>query len=428
MTRPQDRPLAPRPLPLHLMMAGATWMSSRAALPLLKNGSLPLSETLGREDPAKTSRQSQQRARDLAKLQESLASAPDETLYSALDQEIQSRARALIDGIDAYRRHPYRRAVPEPPLLWQAGTTRLLDYGALAERPDAPPLLVVPSLINRAYILDLTQDLSLLRWLAAAGYRPLLVDWGAPGKAERDFTLTDYIAGRLEDALDAVLESTGTRPVAMGYCMGGLLALGLAVRRQTDLAGLVLMATPWNFHGDSPAQGKMLAGLLAPLAPLLELAGELPVDVIQALFACLDPMMVPRKFQAFARLDPDSPKACAFVALEDWLNDGVPLSLPVARECLAGWYGNNSTQQGEWRLAGRPVDPADLSLPCLCLIPSQDRIVPPASASALGQALPDCDSLTLPVGHIGMVVSGNAKSKVWEPLLTWLKSRPAPSA
>ena len=40
---------------------------------------------------------------------------------------------------------------PEPPTLWSAGATRLLDYGP-ARRP---PLLVVPSLINRAYILDL---------------------------------------------------------------------------------------------------------------------------------------------------------------------------------------------------------------------------------------------------------------------------------
>ncbi len=50
-------------------------------------------------------------------------------------------------------------------MLWRDGSTRLLDY-----RPaGGAPLLVVPSLINRAYILDLAPGRSLLRHLAEAG-------------------------------------------------------------------------------------------------------------------------------------------------------------------------------------------------------------------------------------------------------------------
>jgi polyhydroxyalkanoate synthase len=67
---------------------------------------------------------------------------------------------------------------------------------------------------------------------------------------------------------------------------------------------------------------------------MLRQAGELPVDVIQALFAGLDPLLVVRKFVKFAGLDPASPSAAQFVALEDWLNDGVPLAAEVTRECL----------------------------------------------------------------------------------------------
>src|SRR3546814_17470322 len=95
------------------------------------------------------------------------------------------------------------------------------------------PVLVVPSLFNRGYILDLSAGRSFLRWLADQGFRPFLVDWDSPGEAERRFDLTDYVAGRLEAALNVVLDATGGRPVAvLGYCMGGLLALALAQRRR----------------------------------------------------------------------------------------------------------------------------------------------------------------------------------------------------
>ena len=403
----------PRPLGLTLTAAALTWASSRAAWPLLKSGSLPWKADL------------RQTAADL---QASLANLDPDTATAALERQIRRRQRALLDGIDAYRRHPYHRDLPPAPEVWREGTTRLLDYGALApgkKGAAGPPVLVVPSLINRATVLDLTAESSLLRWLAAQGVRPYLVDWDQPGAEERRFTLTDYIAGRLESALDAVMAASGRRPALLGYCMGGLLALALAQRRSKDLSGLALLATPWDFHTDSGAQGAQAAAAAAMLSPFLDFLGELPVDLIQALFAGLDPQLVVRKFLAFSRMDPAHPKAAAFVALEDWLNDGVPLAAPVARECLDGWYGANTPAAGQWRVAGKVVDPARLDLPSLCIIPSADRIVPPASAAALCAAIPGAETLQPAAGHIGMVVGGRAESLVWQPLLTWLKARAA---
>ncbi len=283
----------------------------------------------------------------------------------------------------------------------------------------------MPSLVNRAYILDLSTEHSLLRWLAAeTGLRPLLVDWDAPGELEKKFTLTDYIAGRLDGAFDAALaESTNGGPIAVaGYCMGGLLALALAIRRQADVSRLALLATPWNFHAERVAQAEAASQAIAAAAPLLEAYGELPVDVIQSMFAGLDPFLVLRKFIAFAKLDPTSSKAEQFVALEDWLNDGVPLAGPVAEECLTGWYGENTPHRLEWRVDGKIVDPAAFTKPALVLVPQQDRIVPPSSASALGEALPAATTETLPFGHIGMVAGARAKEAVWGPLAQWLSA------
>jgi poly[(R)-3-hydroxyalkanoate] polymerase subunit PhaC len=369
-------------------------------------------------------------------LRQDLSGADPADFAQAVEVEVSRRLTALAQGLQAYRHHPYRRALADPPVIWQEGSSRLLDYGALpevdeagpAKAPPRPTVLVVPSLINRAYVLDLTAERSLLRWLARQGLRPLLVDWGSPGAEERGFTLTDYIAGRLERALDAALEPGAAAPLVLGYCMGGLLALGLALRRQQELSGLVLLATPWDFHAENAPHSRLAAACLPLLSPLLETAGEMPVDLLQALFASLDPQLVVRKFIAFGRLDPASDKARNFVALEDWLNDGVPLAAPVARECLGRWYGDNATAKGQWRLAGKAVDPGALKLPTLAVIPAQDRIVPPASACALAEAIPGAEQLRPATGHIGMVVSGQAEKTIWQPLLTWIRATAAGAA
>src|SRR3546814_9583320 len=112
-----------------------------------------------------------------------------------------------------------------------------------------------------------------------------------------------------------------------------------------------------DWSSDVCSSDLMAAAALPLIAPLLEVAGEMPVDLLQRLFASLDPQLVVRKFLAFGRLDAASRKAEEFVALEDWLNDGVPLAAPVARECPGRWSGDNATPRGQWRSAGCPVDP-----------------------------------------------------------------------
>jgi polyhydroxyalkanoate synthase len=339
----------------------------------------------------------------------------------ALDDEVRQRLDTFMRGVQAYREHPYHRPLTDPPVCWKEGTTRLLDYGAIdpAAR-DGHPVLVIPSLVNRGYVLDLTPERSLMRTMAARGLRPFLVDWGRPGDLERSFTLTDYIAGRLEAALEAVLIITGRRPAVLGYCMGGLLALALAQRRPRDTGPLAFLATPWDFSADAPASVAGLPGAEPWMGAMIDATGSLPTDMIQTLFFSLDPMMVIRKFLHFAELEAESAKARAFVALEDWLNDGVPLSAPVAREALFGWYGRNTPQTGEWRIAGRTVDPRQVRNPSLVMVPARDRIVPPASARALAAVLPNAVRADIALGHIGMVVSQAAPDRAWNTLFDWL--------
>ena len=395
----------PRPLPLHLMMTAHLWMGSNAGLPLLK-GALPPWSVPFWNGPM---------AERVAALREAAADVDADRLAAALDEELNRRLDAFLSGVSLYRSHPYRRPASRTETVWQEGTTRLLAYAPPATRKGTPhraPVLLVPSLINRAYVLDLMPGASFVDSLTEAGHPVYLVDWGAPGGAERTFTLTDYVGGRLLDALEHVSEASGRPAAVIGYCMGGLLALPLGLLAGERVASMVLMATPWDFRADRSAEACL--PMVSHLASwCVETLGELPVDAVQAMFAATDPYLAVRKFAAFAHMDPASDRARRFVAIEDWLNDGVPLAGQVARECLFGWYGGGTPEAGEWRVAGRPVRPELLSVPTLSVIPLKDRIVPPASARRLSERLPGNRRLEPAFGHIGMIASETAPRVLW---------------
>lgn len=135
-----------------------------------------------------------------------------------------------------------------------------------------------------------------------------------------------------------------------------------------------------------------------------------------------DPIVALRKFRRFAGLDQNSLAARNFVAVEDWLNDGVALALPVADEALLGWYGANTPGNGAWSVGNVAIDPAAVSCPSLVVVPGSDRLVPPASAAAVIPLLRNAASLDLPLGHIGMVVGSSAERSLWAPLAEWIRA------
>lgn len=396
----------PRPLPLHLGAAMMMWQSSFAALPIARHGLLPWKAPLDAK---------------AATLQNDLEAANPDTLTAALSAETSRRAETFLSAIDAYRHHPYRRRMKEPSVIWSAGAARLLDYGALAgASPGAPVVLLVPSLINRAYILDLQPRRSFARYLVRRGLRPMLLDWGTPGAEEQTYGLDDYILTVLNGALSAACTAGGGPVALLGYCMGGLLTLPAALARPSDVAALINLATPWDFHADGGVQRDLVMAMFGPFRQVLGGLGNMPVDLLQAMFAGLDPLLALRKFTDFAALDSDSAKARNFVALEDWLNDGVPLAGPVADACLFAWYGENQTALGNWQVGGKPVRPEALTMPFLNVVPSSDRIVPPNSALALSDCVPHAETLRPSLGHIGMMVSPRAPRELWRGLADWL--------
>ncbi|MCF8466922.1 MAG: alpha/beta fold hydrolase [Sneathiella sp.] len=397
--------LGPRPLALHLGLATTTVASSLATLPMQKPGGLPWSSELP------------ERADDFVDRLEEYGSSE---LIQALAIHGSEMVQEMIDGIRQYHQHPYRRPPRSRPILWQAGTTSLIDCSPDAP-PDAPVAVFVPSLINRSYILDLMPDRSLVDYLAERGIHPLLLDWDAPGETEKDFYLSDYILDRICPALDFTADMFPGAPLHLaGYCMGGTLAAAAAQRRQDRLKSFIALAAPWDFHADLGGQAKILLGQREVWSNILTGFGELPVDLLQTLFTSLDPNLGLRKFSKFSKMDMASERATEFVALEDWLNDGFPLVKGVAAECFDKWYGQNEPNLNRWQVGGQIVRPQEIKVPSLIAVPKTDKIVPRPSALALASALPEAKVITPPSGHIGMVTSRQARDGLWRELGGWI--------
>ena len=409
--------LGPRPLGLHMAIEGWIQQISCAGLMPSKNGWPPWNQTL--PNPLQVlAAEKQKQKPDLLQgtWTEHIEPAP---FIDAVHRGARDRLESFVAGIKAYQTHAHFRSFQAPPSIWSNGSASLIAYGDAEGRV---PVLFIPSLINRAYILDLAEDRSLVRTAAGADLRVYLLDWGEPNAAEKNFAIEDYVDGVVIPALEEIKRRTGHKPIVVGYCMGGTLALAPTILRPDLVSGLALLAAPWDFHIESESSRFFLQLARQPLEIMLDAEGCASVDLLQALFASLDPTLAGRKFRRFARLRQGSTQAQQFVELEDWLNDGVPLAAPVAREVLFGWYGANDPILGRWRVGDVAINPSRIACPTVAFIPGQDRIVPPASARSLADAIPQATVHDVDIGHIGMIAGGSAPRRVYEPLIRWLKA------
>jgi len=329
--------------------------------------------------------------------------------------ESPERRTAALAGLRAFQEASRGRPRKLAPVRFRKGRVRLRDYRAKGE--TGRPLIVVPSLINAAHILDLSPDVSLMRWLATTGVRPLLVDWGDPPPRDRSMDLTAHVEQILLPLIAKVTERYGEPPVLAGYCLGGTMTLAAA--SAAEVAGLALIAAPWRFAGFGSGRAD-IAALWTAAKPSCELMGLVPVEVLQSGFWRLDPGKTVAKYEAFARMQPGSPAWKAFIAVEDWANGGAPLPYAAGRQLMEDFVGGDMPGNGAWRVGGSIIDPARLDCPAIDFVSRHDRIVPAASAADL----PDRHDVA--AGHVGMIIGSRRRAELWEPLAGWLSALPRP--
>jgi polyhydroxyalkanoate synthase len=319
-------------------------------------------------------------------------------------------------GIQAYLAAP-RQAREEYPEIARAGRVTLRDASAhlsLATCP-LPPVVIIPSMVNRGYVLDLMPGHSLVEALRNGGHKVLLIDWGQP--ETEILTLDQIITTHLLPLLKtAALQG----PVGVvGYCMGGLLGLaGSILAGPSIVSKLGLIATPWDFSV-TPSSGHMLAARPV-LEPWLHSQKVIPAEAMQQYFWLLDPWSPVRRLMAYGKASGE--QRAYLTALEDWLNDGLALDAPIAKEILLDWYADNRTVGGNWQINGQKISPSELKIPLWAAIGQRDTLVPPGCAMPLIAQGHGAQLVMADAGHVGLVVGRSAPAKVYAPLAAWLKS------
>lgn len=327
----------------------------------------------------------------------------------------QNKRLSMIEGLKLYQSHPFRRPTTNDSVIWENGTVSLRHIPATGRHH----LLLVPSMINRSVILDLLPGQSFARWLAAQGIDVYILDWGEPSQDMGQQNLDDVLHQKLLSSFSFLNEKIG-KFSALGYCMGGTLLAGAVHMNPPGLDKVIYLASPWDFHaGNRQLQQHVMMGTASALQ-MTEAGRALPSKWIQPVFAAVNAERNIHKFADFAAMDQDSERARLFVAVEDWLNDGVDLPGALARSCVVDWYGQNKPAKGEWIVDGRPVDPAQTKNPVLVVTSSTDRLVPEESSHALANLIPHATLLSSTCGHIGMMTGRRAQDEVWKPVADWI--------
>lgn len=343
----------------------------------------------------------------------------DPQFLSSLGAQAAENSTGFLEGVQAYIGADYTRTEKKYRVLWKKGSARLLDCAPHATEGLA--IFCIPSLINKSYVLDLYPQASLVEYLAEQGYRPLILDWGTPSDSELDFTCGDYITAYAIPALQALRENHDGPIAVLGYCMGGVFAVAVAQLAAFLCDALILLATPWDFSAEDtprllldPTAQMMLRGWIGTLNPV-------PNMLTQTIFHLINPWHVQKKYSKYPTLDAEERKH--FLAVEQWVNDGVPLVRKVAEECFVDWPHDNMLANHQWKIGRKWVEPEAIACPTLCVIPEHDAIVPKGVAQPLADMIRKADTIYPKSGHVSMVVGKQARTELWEPLVKWLDKR-----
>jgi len=285
------------------------------------------------------------------------------------------------------------------------------------------PLLLVPSMINRWYVLDLYPGASMCQAMVEQGLDTWLHDWGIPNPEDRYMTWEQILA-RLDRSVRRVKRETGAEKIAMlGYCMGGTLSTIYTALHPQHIGAYVNLTAPIDF-----SKGGMLRQLVDPewFDPVAMTAdGNLSPDQMESGFTALGPTGKISKWVALFDRWSRPGFRDQFQAMETWANDNIAFPGQAYRTYIGELYQQNLLYKGEHYVGGKRVELGAIECPLLTVVASRDGICPPDAATVLNDqsSSEDQEVFMMPGGHVGSVVGSKAPRLLYPKVAQWITER-----
>ncbi|WP_395728101.1 alpha/beta fold hydrolase [Nakamurella sp.] len=309
--------------------------------------------------------------------------------------------------------------------VWTFGRAELWHYRSDAVRYDTP-ILIVPSLVSRSYLIDLTPGNSFIESLVEAGLDVYMLDWGVPDERDAANRFEDYVDLAIPAALEQIRRrSNADRVNLLGYCFGGVLTLMHAAHhRDSPLRSLTVVACPVDFTK---------LGTLVDIMGRTELEvedmigedGNIPAGVIRQGFRTLSPMGdITTYVTLLERMWSDE-----FVATHQmmtrWATDHIPFPGTTMRQAHTMLVRDNGLMEGTIELGGDRVTLRDIEVPFLAVLGTRDTVIPEAATAPVMDLVGSYDKeiLRLDGGHVGLIVGKGAQRSTIPTIIDFLRKR-----
>ena len=292
----------------------------------------------------------------------------------------------------------------------------LIQYRPVTPTVRQVPLLIVPPVINKYYVLDLAPGRSMAEYLVSTGAQVFMISWRNPDARHAQWDLDTYGQAVL-DAMDATARITGSEQTALaGTCSGGIIAAMVAahlahLRQQDRIAALTLMVTVLD-QARAGLAGAVIDERTVRLAAAASRArGYLDGRSLAEVFAWLRPNDLIWNYWVNNYLLGKNPPPFDILF---WNADTTRMTAGLHRDFLELGAANALVRPGAATMLGSPVDLAAVNRDSYIVAGITDHICPWQSCYRSARLLGGKPRFLLSTsGHIAAMVNppGNEKAR-----------------